>query len=98
MAQNIAKLEMGAKEMTNQKAKDLTIEVWQYLADHPKIKYKADLPKKLWNKIKFLTCQCPLCEITDANCNLTDETCCPLFNCNDYCKNYNRNRNQKYRK
>lgn len=32
--------------MTKEKAKKLTLEVWRYLAEHPEIDIKQDLPKK----------------------------------------------------
>ena len=48
--------------MTKKEAKSLTIEVWQYLADHPEIKSKLDLPKELYEKIRPLLSRCPLCE------------------------------------
>jgi hypothetical protein len=54
--------------MTKRKAFELTIEIWTYLAEHPKIKYKADLPKELYKKIKRLTCRCPLCSYYKLSC------------------------------
>jgi hypothetical protein len=71
--------------MTQKEAKELTIEVWQYLAEHPKIEFKKRLPDYLWDKICDFTAGCPLCELfgTDRNrcagCPLdTDDTNCNL--------------------
>ena len=47
--------------MTQQEAKEITLEVWRYLKDHPWISEKKNLPKKLYAKIKDLYCRCPLC-------------------------------------
>jgi hypothetical protein len=35
--------------MTPIKAKELTLEVWSYLAEHPEIQRKVDLPEYLWS-------------------------------------------------
>ena len=70
--------------MTKQKAKDLTIEVWQYLADHPEIACKRDLPWEILEAVIRCVSQCPLCEM------FRDEDCvgCPLGNCEDAGSNY----------
>ena len=60
--------------MTKQDAKDLSLEVWRYLAEHPEIRNKSDLPDGIYNKIWDLECECPLCEVLD--CDL-----CPLISC-----------------
>jgi hypothetical protein len=49
--------------MTRQEAKELSLEVWRYLAEHPEIKGKEGLPTLLFNKIERLRLQCPLCEV-----------------------------------
>ena len=49
--------------MTKQEAKDLSLEVWRYLAAHPEIVRKADLPKELYQKIMRLHGECPLCHL-----------------------------------
>jgi hypothetical protein len=36
--------------MTKQETKELTLEVWRYLAEHPEIGTKNDLPKKEYKK------------------------------------------------
>lgn len=48
--------------ITKAKAKKITIEVWTYFAEHPEIRAKEDLPKKLYNKIKSYVGECPICE------------------------------------
>jgi hypothetical protein len=42
-------------------AKELTIEVWTYFAEHPEIRRKYELPKILYEKIEYLCNECPLC-------------------------------------
>jgi hypothetical protein len=61
--------------MIKAEAKKLSIEVWTYLAEHPEIRYKCDLPKELWEKIKRLPCECPLCAayISCDECLLNDK-------------------------
>jgi hypothetical protein len=49
--------------MTQQEAKELSLEVWRYLRDHPKIRNKNRLPKHLYAKIENLAYECPLCHI-----------------------------------
>ena len=62
--------------MTQQKAKELTLEVWEYLRDHPEIYAKKLLPVELFAKIKLLKSWCPLCELfrVDGACKRR----CPL--------------------
>jgi len=62
--------------MTPKEAKELSLEVWRYLAGHPEIEGKKELPKKLWGKIKNLQNECPLCEIYVFRCGY-----CPLDRC-----------------
>jgi hypothetical protein len=49
--------------MTKQEAKELTIEVWTYLAERPELTVKDRLPDYLWDKISGCKADCPLCEI-----------------------------------
>jgi hypothetical protein len=49
--------------MTQHEAKELTLEVWRYLAEHPEIYRKLMLPEKLYKKIKNLPAACPLCSL-----------------------------------
>jgi hypothetical protein len=64
--------------MTLKEAIVLSLEVWRYLAAHPEITDKHDLPKKLFGKIKNMEGKCPLCEY---NFREGKEKCytCPLF-------------------
>ena len=48
--------------MTAIEAKKLTLEVWLYIKNHARIRMKVQLPKRLYNKIKDLMCDCPLCD------------------------------------
>ena len=47
--------------MTAQQAKELSLEVWRYLAEHPK-KDKKNMPVELFKKIAEMKWHCPLCE------------------------------------
>jgi hypothetical protein len=49
--------------MTQKEAKELTLELWRYLAEHPECWTKAQTPQDLYKKIKGLFAECPLCEI-----------------------------------
>lgn len=53
--------------MTQKKAKEITLEVWTHLAEHPEIRLKANLPYALYEKIGSLYGECPLCEIFRRN-------------------------------
>jgi len=67
--------------MTEKESKELTIEVWTYLAEHPEIRRKYELPKILYEKIKDLELKCPLCELFfEYAC-----TGCPLATTGDCC-------------
>jgi len=60
--------------MTKKESKELTIEVWTYIAEHPEITKKSELPEELYSKIKDLFGHCPLCELfLEPGC-----TGCPL--------------------
>jgi hypothetical protein len=61
--------------MTHREAKAITLEVWTFLRDNPEIDDKANLPKYLLDKIKYLRGLCPLCEI------FTSCSECPLREC-----------------
>ena len=65
--------------MTAHEAKALSLEVWQYLAEHPEIKYKRDLPKAIFSKIEKLENTCPLCELYYDDYSGCPE--CPLEDC-----------------
>ena len=71
--------------MTLQEAKKLSLEVWRYLEKHPNIGIKAGLPSWLWDKIKDLPLQCPLCAISEIYCfPMKGNITCPLLGCSDY--------------
>jgi len=69
--------------MDKKEAKELTLEVWRYLRDHPEITYKCDLPVDLFYKIKDMKYRCPLCELFS---NGHGHLClnCPLKTCMDH--------------
>jgi len=66
--------------MTKQEAKELTLEVWRYLAEHPEIAKKSDLPSCLRTRINNLLNWCPLCEFYYSFCG-SHCSKCPLKHC-----------------
>jgi hypothetical protein len=67
--------------MTQKEAKELTLELWRYLAEHPECYKKNQVPKDLYDRIKRLTYKCPLCSIFwRRGCDR-----CPLKNAGDQC-------------
>jgi hypothetical protein len=75
--------------MTQKEAKELTLELWQYLAEHPECKYKSSVPEEIYAKIEGLLNRCPLCEVFHlSNCeNIPSCENCPLFLDRDGCGN-----------
>jgi hypothetical protein len=66
--------------MTKREAKEICLEVWGYLAEHPEIVMKNWLPSELYEKIEYLDSRCPLCEVNSVDCSgcplsLGDERC-----------------------
>ena len=72
--------------MTKKEAKEISLEVWRYLAEHGEIKSKFDLPAAMFEKIKNFTGRCPLCELVNpdgdyehsqncSGCPLDDDNC-----------------------
>ena len=59
-------------------AKELCLDVWEYLAGHPEIEHKSDLPRDLWVRIVHLNSRCPLCEYFRSQCSR-----CPLRSCSE---------------
>jgi hypothetical protein len=49
--------------MTMREAKEIAIEIWTYMAEHPEIEYKDQLPEQLYSKIERLKMRCPICEV-----------------------------------
>jgi len=66
--------------MTKQEAKELSLEVWRYLAEHPELRTKENLPNEIFYKIRFCEHYCPLCDLfkKQYECNR-----CPLVHCMD---------------
>jgi hypothetical protein len=61
----------------NQKeAKELTLELWDYLANNPKVSSKKGVPEHLWKKIANLPFQCPLCDVFYWEESPSEEGCC----------------------
>jgi hypothetical protein len=59
--------------MTKKEAKEISLEAWRYLAAHPEIEYKRDLPESIFSKIISLIHYCPLCAVHK------DCKGCPLY-------------------
>jgi hypothetical protein len=49
--------------MTQKEAKELTLELWRYLAEHPGGETKGEVTGELQAKIQGLRNLCPLCEV-----------------------------------
>jgi len=66
--------------MIKKEAKELTLEMWEYLYEHPEIDEKKELPKILWDKISLLFSACPICEFFKHKS--PNKRCreCPLIN------------------
>jgi len=67
--------------ITPKEAKELTLEIWRYLRDHPEITCKSYLPDKLRSKIQYLKHTCPLCELFRGKNEHPDCSLCPLKSC-----------------
>ena len=76
--------------MTKLEAKALGIEMWEYLAKHPEIKRKGDLPAYLYSKIVSLFNFCPLCELFIKDNPRLICSLCPLKDCFDIESAYQR--------
>ena len=62
--------------MTGKEAKELSLEVWTYLRDHPEIERKRWLPTMLYARLEPLRAHCPLCDCLEQRCYN-----CPLEYC-----------------
>ncbi|MDR0709628.1 MAG: hypothetical protein LBF77_06150 [Spirochaetaceae bacterium] len=72
--------------MTRKEAKELSLEVWRYLAGHPEIRGKKALPLTLFRKIRDIPCHCPLCGLFIATgSSYRDCPGCPLSGGGYYC-------------
>jgi len=69
-------------KLTKKKAKKICLEIWKYLRTFPEIDTKMDLPEKLFNKIKPMRGECPLCEILECSNG------CPLQTYNSGCYDF----------
>jgi hypothetical protein len=74
--------------MTQKEAKELTLELWRYLAEHPECYKKDMVPMRIYAKIRGLLCRCPLCAMFIGR-----DTCeeCPLDKAGESCKKYGNN-------
>jgi len=78
--------------MTKKEAKEITLEVWRYLAEHPEITHKYRLPRFLWEQIRSFIFFCPLCELYKDDFAVCPK--CPLQYCTHgsyydrWCKTY----------
>jgi hypothetical protein len=67
--------------MTSKRAKKETLELWEYIVQHPESDGKNHLPKSIFNKIKYYYRMCPLCEYNKSEtgkamcCNCILESC-----------------------
>ena len=66
--------------MTQREAKEISLEVWRYLAAHPEIDRKKNLPNEIISKIKHCYNKCPLCDLFYYDFVCPD---CPLETCYD---------------
>jgi hypothetical protein len=76
--------------MTRKEAKELSLEMWQFLAEHPEIVDRSCLPDHLFQKIKGMVKYDPLCDIFPVikfNADMQTHTCpgCPLSSVWDSC-------------
>jgi len=71
--------------MMPQEAKELSIEVWTYLAEHPECEQKKNLPLELYEQIELMPGQCPLCKLyMYKHFDRSAMSCgkqCPLYRC-----------------
>jgi hypothetical protein len=87
--------------MTAKEAKEKTLYFWRYIAAHPEIKSKADLPMGLWEEIEKYEGCCPLCAYTrDIREDFSRSECsyCILGNCGTgsiYSRWYNAKTNEE---
>jgi hypothetical protein len=66
--------------VTKIEAKELCLKMWRYLADHPWVVMKNQLPSELWEAVEGMYCHCPLCAVHSVDCSgcplsLADENC-----------------------
>lgn len=81
--------------MNKRKAKRLSLKVWRYFRDHPECTDKGDLPDELYEQVRYLCANCPLCEvfIRQKSANVSDKcgrdqektSPCPLASAGEWC-------------
>jgi hypothetical protein len=71
--------------MTRKEAKELTLELWRYLAEHPECYQKDMVPQDIYDKVKALESKCPLCEVFNKPPNYC--VSCPLYKADEWCLN-----------
>jgi len=79
--------------LTPKEAKELTLEVWRYLRDHPEIKKKSEMPYEIYKKVEDCQDTCPLCEYFTQEYEGEECKHCPIGvqDGNDFnCKYYNK--------
>jgi hypothetical protein len=67
--------------MTAKETKEKHLYFWRYIAVHPEIKSKSDLPDEMQRELSKYAYRCPLCEY-HSNCCSADGRMCVLFYCN----------------
>jgi len=84
--------------MNKKEAKEITLEVWRHLRDHPEIDRKEELPDEIWDKIKNLRNDCPLCELFLEDEDLINPGCsgCPLAEAGHKCQHDDENAYEKW--
>ena len=70
------------KSISAKEAKELSLKIWEYFADHPELKRKDELPSWLFSQIEFMVLNCPLCEFFFQNIISMSCYYCPLDSCN----------------
>lgn len=70
-----------------QKAKAVSIDVWTYFFEHPRIFTKKCLPEDLFEEIEDDKANCPLCELFDNR--IMECRGCPLSTADNRCYRYN---------
>ncbi len=71
-------------EVTKQEAKDIIVETYTHLAEHPEIRSKLELPESRVEELRQFKGHCPLCELFwTPGYGCTD---CPLKEAGEMCK------------
>jgi hypothetical protein len=52
-----------SERLTKKEAKELSLEVWRYLREHPEISSKFKLPRAILDKVVGFPFLCPLCAL-----------------------------------